>query len=107
MLDLKREIGCKDEKQMELAWDCVKWQVLKWAPLNLHKLVQHHNHKRVSMGFITIMVSFSTNTKNNEHLSVSQKGKHIQCEVSTMYTVSTSTVLWWCDKGISLRNFHA
>jgi hypothetical protein len=77
MLDLKRETGCEDEKQMELAWDCVKWQVLKLAPLNLHKWVRHHCHKRIGMGFITLVVSVSTSTKNNEQLSVSQKRKHI------------------------------
>lgn len=93
MLDLKREIGCEDEKQMELAWDCVKWQALILPGLNLHKLVLHHSHNRVSMGFITLVFSFSTSTKNIEQLSVSQKEKHIHHEVSTVYVVSTTTVL--------------
>lgn len=93
MLDLKREIGCEEEKQMELARDCVKWQALISPASNLHKLVLHHSHKRVSKGFITLVFSFSTSTENNEQLSVSQKGKHMHHEVSTVYTVSTSKVL--------------
>jgi hypothetical protein len=93
MLDLKRKTGCEDEKQMELAWDCVKWQALISPALNLYKLVLHHSHKRVSMGSITSVFSFSTSTKNNEQLSVSQKRKHTHHEVSTVCTVSTTTVL--------------
>lgn len=107
MLDLKSEIGCQEEKQMELVWDCVKWQALISPALNLHKLALHHSHKRVTMGFITLVFSFSTSTKNNGQLSVSQKGKHIHHEVSTVYTVSTSTVLWWCYESIRFRYIHA